>query len=567
MADIFISYSRQDQAYAKSLATTLESAGWSVWWDHKIAVGSSFDEEIQKQLDVSLCVIVLWSSSAVSSMYVKAEAAEALRRGVLLPIALDQARIPLPFGRIQSVRWIGSPARFEESDELGKLTSAIFNLTSKPPTSGGLRRDSEVASRSLGALEKAPRGLLPLFAAISPASLFQYVDLAPGVGLRLAPLLVALLVATGHLYGARTAIRAGLLLYAPALIACVLLYAGLLVATLGGTWPETAVPNFLKLPVGVAGIAYAISGAVAAWLKEWIRARTTFNAISRKPSPLAPSEAIIFLLAGLGLISFWHEDVSANLSRAFYVVPLSVVLLFEFKRAMLLVFLMSALLAASVHLGDFTVQAVLPWQTLTPLIVYVLLLIVAFGGSSEDEYRGRNGASPMLWAFLVALVLIGPFSYSLSKALSVSLAGMSLAAVISVGAINGQRAGFVFGSLWAVMSIPTFGLTSTAQWGAPSYLVAVAPVAGFLGGATWIRGNSWVRGVSIQSGILAFTLTSYAIGIVAWSTGLVRAPTIEDFARSMSLFVDFVVGVLALGAIRVLRFSMEPMERTRVARL
>ena len=33
MADIFISYAREDQPLATVLADQLEQAGWDVWWD------------------------------------------------------------------------------------------------------------------------------------------------------------------------------------------------------------------------------------------------------------------------------------------------------------------------------------------------------------------------------------------------------------------------------------------------------------------------------------------------------------------------------------------------------
>ena len=51
MADIFVSYSRQDKARVAPLVAALEAEGWSVWWDPEIAPGQDFDRQITKELD------------------------------------------------------------------------------------------------------------------------------------------------------------------------------------------------------------------------------------------------------------------------------------------------------------------------------------------------------------------------------------------------------------------------------------------------------------------------------------------------------------------------------------
>jgi hypothetical protein len=42
MADVFLSYAREDRATASLIAGALTSRGWSVWWDRKIAPGHTF---------------------------------------------------------------------------------------------------------------------------------------------------------------------------------------------------------------------------------------------------------------------------------------------------------------------------------------------------------------------------------------------------------------------------------------------------------------------------------------------------------------------------------------------
>ncbi len=43
MADVFLSYSREDQAVARQFAEGFEHEGLSVWWDQTLNVGEAFD--------------------------------------------------------------------------------------------------------------------------------------------------------------------------------------------------------------------------------------------------------------------------------------------------------------------------------------------------------------------------------------------------------------------------------------------------------------------------------------------------------------------------------------------
>ncbi len=107
MADIFISYAREDQDVARMLARALEQKGFSVWWDRKIPAGNVFDAAIERELESANSVIVLWSVHSVGSEWVKTEAARAAERGVLVPALVDMTRIPLEFRRRQTVDLVG----------------------------------------------------------------------------------------------------------------------------------------------------------------------------------------------------------------------------------------------------------------------------------------------------------------------------------------------------------------------------------------------------------------------------------------------------------------------------
>lgn len=118
MADIFLSYAREDRARAESIAKAFARKGWSVWWDRSIQVGKSFSRVIEKELDAARCVVVLWSSRSIQSDWVLSEAAEGMHRGILIPIAIEESlRLPLEFRRLHTANltaWPGKPADFDD---------------------------------------------------------------------------------------------------------------------------------------------------------------------------------------------------------------------------------------------------------------------------------------------------------------------------------------------------------------------------------------------------------------------------------------------------------------------
>ncbi len=96
MSDIFLSYSSKDKARAQIIAEAFETKGCSVWWDRVIPPGKTFDEVIEQELEAAECVIVLWSHESVKSKWVKTEASEGDRRGILVPVLIEEGvKIPL----------------------------------------------------------------------------------------------------------------------------------------------------------------------------------------------------------------------------------------------------------------------------------------------------------------------------------------------------------------------------------------------------------------------------------------------------------------------------------------
>ncbi|NNL88247.1 MAG: TIR domain-containing protein, partial [Marinicaulis sp.] len=101
MADIFISYASEDRQRVEKIASALEDAGFSVWWDRKIASGAEFSSDIEQALREASVALVVWSKASTESHWVKDEAVYARDHGKLCPISLDGTAPPMGFRQIQ----------------------------------------------------------------------------------------------------------------------------------------------------------------------------------------------------------------------------------------------------------------------------------------------------------------------------------------------------------------------------------------------------------------------------------------------------------------------------------
>ena len=102
MADIFVSYSRQDKDRVAPLVAALEAEGWSIWWDPEIPPGEEFDDLISRELTGAKALIVVWTTQSTESRWVRGEARDGADRGVLVPVRFDNARLPLDFRAIHT---------------------------------------------------------------------------------------------------------------------------------------------------------------------------------------------------------------------------------------------------------------------------------------------------------------------------------------------------------------------------------------------------------------------------------------------------------------------------------
>ena len=145
MADIFISYAKEDHNRLERLASALKVHGWSVFWDPVIPVGKTWREVIGAELENARCVIVAWSKKSNTSHWVLEESEIGRERGVLIPVLIDNVLPPLGFRSLQAANltiWKGdtSDPNFQFlisnlATVLGQSSASGIPFTNRPPVS------------------------------------------------------------------------------------------------------------------------------------------------------------------------------------------------------------------------------------------------------------------------------------------------------------------------------------------------------------------------------------------------------------------------------------------------
>jgi hypothetical protein len=111
MADVFLSYSHKDTDLVRDLVRYVEAEGFSVWWDHTIPPGKTWDDVIARGIREAKACVIIWSPESVISDWVKEEATLAKESGKYLPIQVGTDQPPMGFRRIQAAnlsQWKGN---------------------------------------------------------------------------------------------------------------------------------------------------------------------------------------------------------------------------------------------------------------------------------------------------------------------------------------------------------------------------------------------------------------------------------------------------------------------------
>jgi hypothetical protein len=158
MSDVFISYSHKDTDIVRDLVRFVEAEGFSVWWDHTIPPGKTWDDVIARGIREAKACIIVWSPDSVVSDWVKEEATLAKEGGKYLPIQVGTDQPPMGFRRIQAAnlsQWKGNAQDpqwrlliTEIANLVGGEGAAISGSVAAPASAAPPRMTAVAAPRS-----------------------------------------------------------------------------------------------------------------------------------------------------------------------------------------------------------------------------------------------------------------------------------------------------------------------------------------------------------------------------------------------------------------------------------
>ena len=151
MADIFISYSREDRAQADLAARALQTEGFEVFWDSEIPPGQTWADYIEERLTECKVVLVLWSANSTKSQWVREEARMGRDKGKLIPVMIDNSPAPFGFGEVQAANLTGWSGDVSDHN-WRRVVEAVRYAMSREPSA---------AARPAMAAQGQPSGFRP----------------------------------------------------------------------------------------------------------------------------------------------------------------------------------------------------------------------------------------------------------------------------------------------------------------------------------------------------------------------------------------------------------------------
>ncbi|PHN00712.1 toll/interleukin-1 receptor domain-containing protein [Flavilitoribacter nigricans] len=162
--DIFISYSTRDADIMNRVKDKLIGDNYKVWWDRLTEGGNNWIETITKSLENSKCILLLWSSNAANSKYVKGEVVRGIRlEKEILGVHIEYEGLQPQFGTettqyLSLVGWEGERADQRYLDLVNAIERTIRGQAEQ--SIPFFTETDKLPSQFLAALESAFHGIL-----------------------------------------------------------------------------------------------------------------------------------------------------------------------------------------------------------------------------------------------------------------------------------------------------------------------------------------------------------------------------------------------------------------------
>lgn len=195
MADVFLSYAREDGARAQQIAEALKQSGVDVFWDNEIPPGTTWADYIEQKLAQCKALIVLWSEHSTKSQWVREEARMGRDKGVLIPVMIDASTPPFGFGEVQAANlsaWTGDAddvnwRRFSDAVHRFATTAAQPASPPMPPPRHEAPPSGAYAASAAQAPHPTARAAVPVWAWVAGAvvatvAVLAVVGMMMGVG-------------------------------------------------------------------------------------------------------------------------------------------------------------------------------------------------------------------------------------------------------------------------------------------------------------------------------------------------------------------------------------------------
>ncbi len=127
MADIFVSYSRKDIAFARILHQELDARDLETWIDWKdIPPSADWLAEVYQAIEAADAFVFLVSSTSIESEVCSKEIAHAIEHHKrLIPIVLDDVDPALLPPEVASINWIFCREQEEYQQAFDRLVEAV----------------------------------------------------------------------------------------------------------------------------------------------------------------------------------------------------------------------------------------------------------------------------------------------------------------------------------------------------------------------------------------------------------------------------------------------------------